>query len=55
MAQYCVLVFLLVEQQWDGMEICCWVDHIIANLEMFSFFLMMPSFAEWTVIVEFKI
>lgn len=55
MTQNRVLMFLLVEQLRDGMKICCWADHIIANLEMFSFVLMMPSFAEWTVIVEFKL
>lgn len=55
LTQYHVLMSQLVEQLRNGMKICCWTDHTIANLEMFSFGLMMPSFAEWTVIVEFKI
>lgn len=53
--QYHVVMFLLMEQLWDGMKIHCWADPIIANLKAFSFVLVMPSFAEWTVIVEFKI
>lgn len=48
-------MFVLVEQLQNGMKMCSWKDHIIANLKVFSLVLMMPDFAKWTVIVKFKI
>lgn len=55
MTKYHVLTSILVEHLRNGMKMCCWEDHIVANLEVFSFVLMVPNFAEWTVIVKFKI
>lgn len=55
MTWYHVLMFVLVEQLWNGMKISCWEDHIIANLKVFYFVSMIPNFAEWSVIAKFNI